>query len=102
MLQKVELIRELVPIMHFLGLAGIVSAIPFVQWTRMTLGAVLLLMATLVPDLTSRRAPRLETGRASIKLPHGLAVTVSGGLRVFLAVAGIILMLSELLMAYER
>jgi hypothetical protein len=82
------------PVFELIGFFGLLGAIPFVAWTKMTLGAVLTLAGAyfshLRPNRTSGGALELDTGRTRVRYSGGLSLFVWG----CVSIAGLILIFS--------
>ncbi|MEH2517180.1 hypothetical protein V1279_002753 [Bradyrhizobium sp. AZCC 1610] len=81
-----------------IGILGLLFAVPLITWTKMTLGSVLTIAGAYFNPLRNAANPR--GGEATIKLGK-FEITLSGGLRFVVVVAGLILVIASAIESVE-
>jgi hypothetical protein len=89
--------RGLMYLLELLGVAGIVGLIAFIPWTKMALGAVLAFLGAFFPTRNVAQAQ----GQGEVRWKQVIA-KFSGGVRVGVVIAGMILLIGALLDGYQK
>lgn len=87
--------KSLATLFEFLGFFGVAGLLIFVPWTKMLLGSFLAILGAFFPHPANNKPDsRANKGNAQVQLP-GVLVKLSGGLRLFVVGAGIVLIVAS-------
>jgi hypothetical protein len=85
-------------LLELLGVAGLVSLLAYITWTKMALGAVLTLLGAFFPSLKDARQKLAGEGQVSWR---GFLLKINGGIRFLVVIGGIILLIGAVLDGHE-